>query len=128
MGERKAVPGLTRRELEVMKVVWRLGRATVRQVYEGQRQKKKLAYTSLMTVMKILEQKGVLRHEVEGRAYVYYPTVSRSQITNRMVKDLVQRLFDGSAAPLVLHLLEEEKFTPDTLKEIEEIVRKHERS
>lgn len=128
MGERKPVPGLTRRELEVMKVVWRLGRATVRQVYEGQRQKKKPAYTSLMTVMKILEQKGVLRHEVEGRAYVYYPTVSRSQMTHRMVKDLVQRLFDGSAAPLVLHLLEEEKFTPDTLKEIEEIVRKHDRS
>lgn len=121
-------PPLTRRELEIMKTIWRLGEATVRQVYEAQRGRKRHAYTSLMTLMKILEEKGVLRHRAEGRAYVYYPAVSRAQVTARMVKDLMQRLFDGSPDPLVLHLLERERLTPETLREIKEMVRQHERS
>ncbi len=91
-------------ELEVMKVVWKLTRATVNDVLDNI--DRKLAYTTVATTMKSLEKKGFLSHHVDGRTFVYQPLVKESEITHSMLSDLLERLFDNSAEKLVNTLLE----------------------
>ena len=87
-----------------MKIVWRLGAATVRDVYETLRERRQIAYTTVMTMMKILEDKGHLKKNRDERAYVYRPARPEQQVVRSMVRDFVDRVFDGSAQPLLLHL------------------------
>jgi BlaI family penicillinase repressor len=104
---RKAHPTLTPQELAIMKVVWRLEQATVRDVYEALRAKRAIAYTTVMTMMKILEEKGYLKSSRVERAYRYRPAQPRHQVVGAIVRDFLDRVFDGAAAPLLLHLARE---------------------
>jgi len=97
-------PTLTPQELAIMKVVWKLDSATVRDVYETLRKQRQIAYTTVMTMMKILEDKGYLTKSRTERAYVYKPARPRQQVVAAMVRDFVERVFDGAASGLVLHL------------------------
>ena len=92
---------LTRQELKIMKVVWELGQATVRDVWEVLNQKKPTAYTTILTIMGILEDKGALSHTRAGRAYVYRPMLTRQQATRNHVRDVVVRFFDGKPEKLI---------------------------
>ena len=96
---------LTRQELALMKVVWRAGHATVREVYEALREERRVAYTTVMTMLNILESKGYLRKEPEGRAYRYHPTQPERRVMTALVRDFVDRVFDGAATPLLAHLV-----------------------
>jgi BlaI family penicillinase repressor len=113
---------LTGQELEIMKLIWELGTATVRQVYERQRQHRKVAYTTVMTMMKILEEKGFLSRRPEGRAYVYEPVQPQSVVISGMVQDFVDRVFNGAAQPLVLSLLESKKLSEKDLADITRLI------
>src|ERR1700685_1144147 len=95
---------LTDQELEIMKIVWVRQTSTVRDVYEALLERRKVAYTSVMTVMKILEQKGHLKKEQVERAYVYQAAKPRRQVVRKMVQDFVDRVFQGAAKPLLVHL------------------------
>jgi BlaI family transcriptional regulator, penicillinase repressor len=117
---------LTEAELEIMQVVWKLGRTTVREVYEALRERRKVAYTSVMTMMGILEQKGHLRRRRSERAYVYQPAKPRSQVVGAMVRDFVDRVFQGAAKPLVVHLVEDRHLSQKDLDEIRRLLRKTE--
>jgi len=97
-------PTLTPQELAIMKEVWQLEKATVRDVYEALREKRTIAYTTVMTMMKILEDKGYLKKTQVDRAYVYRPARPRQQVVGAMVRDFVDRVFDGAAGGLLLHL------------------------
>lgn len=101
-----------------MKVIWELGSATVRDVYESLLDRRKIAYTTVMTMMKILEQKGHLRRKMDDRAYVYQPTRSKQQVVRGMVREFVDRVFNGSAQPLLLHLIEDRQLSQKELDEI----------
>ena len=94
-----------------MKEVWRLDHATVRDVYEALREKRTIAYTTVMTMMKILEEKGYLKKTQSDRAYVYRPTRPRQQVVGAMVRDFIDRVFDGAAGGLLLHLARDGKLT-----------------
>jgi BlaI family transcriptional regulator, penicillinase repressor len=120
-------PALTGQELEIMKVVWSLESATVRQVYETLLKKRHIAYTTVMTMMNILEQKGFLRKSQEDRAYVYSPTQPQKQVVGSLVRDFLNRVFNGSAEPLLLHLVEDRKLTEKDLDEIRQMIRKQTR-
>src|ERR1051325_3123049 len=98
---------LTDQELEIMKIVWERDSATVRDVYEALLERRKVAYTTVMTMMKILEQKNYLRKTAVDRAYVYRPVQPKQQVVRAMVRDFVNRVFNGSAEPLLVHLVEE---------------------
>ena len=87
-----------------MKVVWSLPKATVRDVYETLREKRPVAYTTVMTMMKILEEKGYLKRTLVDRAHVYTPARPRQQVVGAMVRDFVDRVFDGAPGSLLLHL------------------------
>ena len=115
---------LTGAELEIMHVVWSKEKATVRDVYEALRERRKVAYTSVMTVMKILEQKGYLKKMQEERAYVYQPAQPRSQVLGVMVRDFVDRVFQGAAKPLLVHLVEDERLSENDLAEIRRLLEK----
>jgi predicted transcriptional regulator len=117
---------LTGNELEIMHVVWGAGTATVRDVYETLRQRRKVAYTSVMTMMKILEQKGHLNKKQVDRAYVYRPSRPRRQVLGVMVRDFVDRVFQGSAKPLLVHLVEDKRLSRADLEEIRRMLRKPE--
>jgi BlaI family penicillinase repressor len=110
---RKAHPTLTPQELAIMKVVWRLEKATVREVFEALRARRDIAYTTVMTMMKILEEKGYLKKSRVDRAYLYRPAQPRHQVVGAIVRDFIDRVFDGAAAPLLLHLAKEGKLSKD---------------
>ena len=97
-------PTLTPQELAIMKVIWDLEKATVRDVYETLREQRQIAYTTVMTMMKILETKGYLKRQQVDRAFVYRPSRPRQQVVGAMVREFVERVFDGAAGGLLLHL------------------------
>ena len=110
---RKAHSTLTTQELAIMKVIWRLGSATVREVYEALRENRRVAYTTVMTMMNILEVKGYLKKEKEKdeRAFRYRPARAEQATISSMVSEFVDRVFDGASRPLLLHLVKTGKLT-----------------
>jgi BlaI family penicillinase repressor len=114
---------LTEQELEIMKIVWQRERVTVRDVYEDLLERRKIAYTTVMTMMKILAQKKYLRKSQEERAYVYQPTKPKNQVIKGMVREFVNRVFNGSAEPLLVHLMEDRKLSGKDLEEISRMIR-----
>ena len=92
-----------------MKVVWDLEPATVRSVYERLRARRDIAYTTVLTMMKILEQKGYLKKDRLERAFVYRAARPRQQVLGHMVREFVDRVFDGASRPVLLHLVRQTK-------------------
>src|ERR1700694_2125151 len=115
---------LTEQELEIMKIVWERDRTTVRDVYEVLLEKRKVAYTTVMTMMKILEQKKYLKKTQVDRAYVYRPAQPKGKVIGAMVREFVNRVFNGSAEPLLVHLVEEHNLSGEDLEEIAQLRRK----
>ena len=113
---------LTGQELEIMKVVWRIGPVTVRQVYEDLLERRKIAYTTVMTMMNILEQKGFLKKKQGEKAFVYAPSKPERQVLRAMVRDFVDRVFNGAAEPLLVHLVEDDRLTAKELDEIRKTI------
>jgi predicted transcriptional regulator len=113
---------LTPQELAIMKVVWRLDTATVRDVYEAFRKARPVAYTTVMTMMKVLEDKGYLHKTMVDRAHVYKPTKPRNQVVGAMVRDFVDRVFDGASEPLLLHLAKDARLTERQRKAVKRII------
>lgn len=121
---RSKSPTLTEQELEIMKIVWAREVATVRDVYEVLLERRKIAYTTVMTMMKILEQKKYLLKTQDERAYVYRPAKPKNQVIKGMVREFVNRVFNGSAEPLLVHLIEDRKLSEKDLEEISRMIRK----
>lgn len=112
---------LTKCELEVMEVVWRKRRVTVQEVCDSL--SRDLAYTTVMTTLKVLEEKrGVLQREKSGRAYVYEPVVAREDVRQHMAGDLTQRLFAGSVKSLVLSLLGTQQVSKSDIRQLKQVI------
>ena len=114
---------LTDHELQIMKVIWQRGNATVRDVYEELLKRRKIAYTTVMTVMGVLEQKGRLKKSMNNRAYVYTPSQPQHEVETGMVRDFVGRVFNGMAKPLLVSMLEDGKITEDELDELKKLLK-----
>lgn len=116
---------LTPQELAIMKVVWKLESATVRAVFEHLQSRRPVAYTTVLTMMKILEQKGYVKKTRDERAFVYRATRPRSQVIGGMVREFVDRVFDGASRPMLLHLVKQTKLSDKErkalLRAIEEV-------
>jgi BlaI family penicillinase repressor len=119
---RKPSATLTPQELAIMKIVWRLETATVRDVYEAIRKTRPIAYTTVMTMMNVLEDKGYLAKKPQGRAHAYTPTRPRQQVVGAMVRDFVDRVFDGASGALLLHLAKDSRLTERQRKAVQRIV------
>ena len=115
---------LTAQELEIMKVIWPLGQATVRDVYDALRERRTVAYTTVQTMMNILESKGHLKKQPGDKAQVYAPARPQQLVMKSMVREFVNRVFDGSARPLLVHLLKEKGLTDRERKELQKLLEK----
>lgn len=110
-------------ELEVLKVLWDEGPATVREVHDAfAAARRKRAYTSVMSLMNVMVDKGLLKRKPQGRAYLYEPRVQRGTALGKMVDDLCERAFEGSASLLVSQLLERSSPDRDELDEIRRVI------
>jgi BlaI family transcriptional regulator, penicillinase repressor len=109
---------LTRQELQIMKVIWSLGTATVKDVCDSMSQTKAVAYTTILTLMGILEEKGALTHTRSGRAFLFRPILSRRQATRNQMRDVIARFFDGNPERLMGDVLENEALDPDQLESV----------
>jgi len=122
MRPRRAI--LTPQELQIMKVVWSRRAATVRDVYEDLRSRRRIAYTTVMTMMNILERKGHLKKQTEGRSFVYRPVRPKRQVVGAMVREFLDRVFGGSAEPLLVQLVQDRRLTERDLAELARRIRK----
>ncbi|HEX3726719.1 MAG TPA: BlaI/MecI/CopY family transcriptional regulator [Pirellulales bacterium] len=105
-------------ELEVLSILWKNSPLTVRQVRDALEARRPRAYTSVMSLLNVMTDKGLLVRRPAGRAFVYLPKAARGKTTRRMLADLMGRAFEGSANLLVAHLLEETHPTSHELAEI----------
>ena len=119
---RQASRGLTDAELRLMDVLWEKGAGTVSEVVEALPKSVPLAYSTVLTTLRILENKGYLTHRQEGRAYVYRPVIGRDQARQSAVSYLVRRFFDGSRDQLMLRLLEDKGIGARELKRLRRLI------
>ena len=127
---KRTSPHITAAELRIIKVVWRLGAATVRQVRDALPEGKEgpPAYTTVMTVMKQLAEKGLLAVDRARQPYLYTPAVRREQVLADRMRQFLHTVFDGQAEDLVLCLVEEAELSPEDLRRIEGKIRCRERA
>lgn len=114
-------------ELQVMKLIWDRGEATVRDVWEMLYPERGLAYTTVATVMRKLEGKGFVKHDEKDRTYIYYPLADQDKVSQGMLREMIDGLFDGSAAKLVTTLIQGEHLTEKDLNQIQRIILEHQR-
>lgn len=113
---------LTPQELEIMKLVWGRQTATVRDVYEALLARRRIAYTTVMTMMNILEAKGYLQKRRKDRAFLYRPARPKDQVIGGMIREFVDRVFNGSAEPLLVHLVKARRIGEKDLEEIRKMI------
>ncbi len=113
----------TELELEILKVLWADGPLPVRAVRKALAPGRKLAYTSVMTIMNIMVDKGYLGRTRDGASFVYQPRVTEKATTRRILKDMVDRVFDGSAGAIMVSLLETSSLDKDELDRIRQLLR-----
>lgn len=110
-------------EFQVLKVLWQKGPSTVRDVLNHLQNKgRRLAYTTVQTLLTRLEQKGFVKSDKSGLAFVFRATLSRERVRKSRIKNLVRQLYDGAAAPLVLQLIRTERFTPEEIETLQKLI------
>lgn len=120
--KKKADRLLTSVELELMNIVWRLGKCVVRDVLEGLPDDRDITYTSVAKIMKILEEKGALRSEKNDKTHTYYPVLSRDDYKMRTLKYVADKVFEGSPSSMVMRLLDEADISAEELKRIRKVL------
>lgn len=113
---------LTETELELMNILWTNGEGTVNDALEALPKGRDLAYTSVSTILRILEQKGVLKARKDGRSHIYTPTVSKEDYESKAVGHLVQKVFDGTPSALVRRLIDSNDLSESELKELKKVL------
>ncbi len=120
----KKISQLGELEADVMSVVWEKGKATVQDVKEALEPQRPLAYTTIMTVMSRLAEKGMLARQKEGRAYFYTPAASQDKVAGSLLQSLVHRLYDGATGKAIAQLLEtDEDVDENELERLEQLIR-----
>ena len=119
---RRRSPSLTDAEARVMAVLWQRSTATVADVVAALKKKRDVSYSTVQTILRILEEKGYVAHEKIGRAFIYRPRVDERQARRRALRHLMSRLFNGSPSLLVLNVLEDEQIDRDELTRLKKVI------
>ena len=118
----ETLPALSPAETEVLRIVWHLGRATVQQALDHLPPDRRIAYATVQTLLRRLEKKGYVTHQVEGKAHVFEPAVRREDVIRRTVGDFVDRLFGGDPVPLLLHLADRTDLSAEDVERLRRIL------
>jgi BlaI family transcriptional regulator, penicillinase repressor len=109
-------------QLKIMKLLWARGEATVAEVNEAVEGGGELAYTTMATMLRKMEQRGLVTHAVQGRTFLYRPAVAEAEVTRGMADDLLDRVFEGSLADMVSHLLSNHEVSREELTRLEQLI------
>lgn len=115
-------PALSKSEMEVARILWELGKATVREVHEAFPDDREIDFTTVQTYLRRLETKGYARAHLDGRTRVYAPKVKPRTVIRETIDDLVERLFGGEALPLMRHLIEDRGISEDDIAELRSLL------
>src|SRR5919112_2365588 len=121
------LPRPTDAEIEILKVLWRRGPSTVREVFDALSERRGTGYTTVLKLMQIMAEKGLVTRDETARAHLYAPAHEEGETQSRLVGDLVRKAFDGSARNLVLHALSTERASKEELSEIRQMLDELER-
>ncbi len=119
----KDLPNVSPAEMEILRLVWENGEATVQQVVDNLPPDRSITYATVQTLLRRLEQKGYLRHDVRGKAHVFYAAVKRQEVISRSVGDFINRLFGGDPVPLVQYLAEHGAVSEADIERLREIIK-----
>lgn len=111
-------------EADIMQVIWKTQKATVQDVYDELSQDRNIAYNTVMTVMTRLAQKGVLKRQKDGRAFVYFPQTTKNEVGKGMLQYVIDKIFGGSKAPVISQLLDENELSEEELNVLKRLVEK----
>ena len=120
----KKLPALSPSETEILRLVWQLDKATVQDVCDKLPAKRKIAYATVQTLLRRMEKKGYLKHNIQGRAHVFFPAVKREHVVKRSVSDFLDRLFGGDPVPLMQYLAKHGKIDSDDIEELKRLINK----
>jgi len=119
---RKNLPALSPSETEILRLVWQLDKATVQQVCDKLPARRKIAYATVQTLLRRLENKGYLKHNVRGKAHVFFAAVKKENVVKRSVGDFLDRLFGGDPVPLMQYLAQHGKINTMDIEKLKELV------
>jgi predicted transcriptional regulator len=111
-------------ETEILRLVWQIGQATVQQVCEQLPPRRNIAYKTVQTLLRRLEEKGYLRHRIKGKAYVFSPAIKREDVVKRTVLDFLDRLFAGDPRPLMQFLAEDGRIDAEDIERLKKLIDK----
>jgi BlaI family penicillinase repressor len=120
----KNLPALSPAETEILRIVWQLDKATVQDVCDSLPATKKIAYATVQTLLRRLEKKGYLKHQIRGKAHVFFPAVKQEAVIKRSVGDFLNRLFGGDPVPLMQYLAKHGKISSKDIEELKQLINK----
>jgi BlaI family penicillinase repressor len=121
---KQKLPAMSPAETEILRLVWQVGQATVQQVCNQLPPRRNIAYKTVQTLLRRLEEKGYLRHKIKGKAYVFFPAVKRDDVVKRTVVDFLDRLFGGDPRPLMQFLAEDGRIDAEDIKRLKRLIEK----
>jgi len=121
-------PRLGRVQLMIMRVLWQRGRTTAREITDALNRRQRVAHSTVQTLLRKLEAKGAVAHEVDGRTFVFYPLVEERKVQRGATRELLERMFAGSPAGLVACLLEHEQVSREELDQIRQLIDRMQRT
>jgi len=119
---KKELTAVSPAESEILQLVWRLGAATVQDVCDALPKKRSVMYATVQTLLRRLEKKGYIRHDVKGKAHLFCPAAKREDVIRRTVSDFVDRLFGGDPVPLMMHLADHSKLTGEDINGLKKLI------
>lgn len=122
---RKNLPALSPSETEILRLVWQLGQATVQEVCDKLPARRKIAYATVQTLLRRLENKGYLKHDARGKAHVFSAAVKKEHVVKRSVGDFLDRLFGGDPIPLIQYLAEHGKISGEDIERLKRLAEKN---
>jgi predicted transcriptional regulator len=122
---KKSLPALSPAETEILRLVWQSEPVTVQEICVNLPKDRAIAYATVQTLLRRLEKKGYVKHEVQGKAHLFSAAVKREQVIKRTVGDFIERLFGGDPLPLMLHLADQSDLAPDDFDELKRLIERN---
>jgi predicted transcriptional regulator len=119
---RQNIPALSPAETEILRLVWQLNKATVQQVCDKLPRKRKITYATVQTMLRRLEKKGYINHDIQGKAHIFFAAVKSEEVIKRSVGDFLDRLFGGDPVPLMQYLAEHGKIDSDDITKLKKLI------
>ncbi|QDT43685.1 Penicillinase repressor [Gimesia alba] len=113
---------LGRVQLQIMQVLWDRGRANAREITDALNESSEIAHSTVQTLLRQLETKQAIAHDIEERTFVFYPLIKEDKVTRQATRELINKIFDGSAAGLVAYLIENEKIPKSELQRLRKLI------